>query len=87
MIAEKIVKDIVTQYGPLTTRSIAKKTDLKKPVINTILHQNRNYRKVYRSHSIWSRPIWSWSNTKVPLPAKAKIRVDPSPVHENTVAL
>lgn len=85
MVAEKVVKDIVTQFGPLTTRSIVKKTDLKKPVINAILHKNRNYLKVERSHSIWSRPVWSWSDTKVPLPVKAKIRVDPSPVPENKV--
>jgi hypothetical protein len=79
---ETILKDLVQSRGPVTVRYLKQKTGFKKSIINSVLHRNRHYLKVERSpmNSANKKPIWSWSETEVPLPERArKIRVMSAP--------
>jgi len=70
--AEKTVQEFVKNFGAIGARNLRAKTGFKKSVINSILHENRNYMKIEQSplSSINKKVTWKWSDTKVPLPSK-----------------
>ena len=77
-LVEKVLKDFVRKNGPITTKSLVQKTGFKKCIVNSVLHKNRHYLKTERSPLSYrnKKPIWSWSDEKVPLPeAVRKFRV------------
>jgi hypothetical protein len=61
---------IVKERGPITAYSIGRLTGMKRSKVNAILHADRHFVKTERSPlgHVTARPIWSWSETKVPLP-------------------
>ena len=73
-VAEKAVQEFVQKNGPLTVKSLKTKTGFQKCVINSILHKDRHFKKVLRNPlGKNTRPIWSWSETEVPLPTKIRV--------------
>ena len=75
--SESAIKDFVQTYGPITVKNLKNRTGFPKSVINSILYKNRHYMKTERSPSSYrnKKPIWSWSDKKVPLPETRKFRV------------
>lgn len=61
---------IVKERGPITAYSIGRLTGMKRSKVNAILHTDRHFVKTERSPlgHVTARPIWTWSNTPVPLP-------------------
>lgn len=78
-LAEKSVKEFVQTYGPIGIKNLKRRTGFKKAVINSVLHENRHYLKVENSplSNKNTRPVWSWSNEKVPLPEKIRVKSAP----------
>ena len=75
MFAERAVQQTVQSFGPIGTKRIVARTQLKKSVVNAILHRNRHYDKIEQSpvSTKNKRPVWKWSDEKVPLPAKNRV--------------
>ena len=74
-VAESLVKQTVQSFGPIGTKRIVARTQLKKSVVNAILHRNRHYDKIEQSpfSTKNKRSVWKWSDEKVPLPAKIRV--------------
>jgi len=64
------VHSLVKERGPITAYSIGRLIGMKRSKVNAILHADRHFVKTERSPfgHVTARPIWSWSETKVPLP-------------------
>jgi hypothetical protein len=75
VFAESSVQQVVKQFGPIGVKRIMARTQLKKSIINSILHKNRNFNKFEQSpfSSRNTKPIWNWSDVKVPLPEKKRV--------------
>ena len=73
--AENTVQQVVKEFGPISTKRIVARTQLKKCIVNAILHKNRNFNKTECSPMSTrnTRPVWNWSDTKVPLPQKNRV--------------
>ena len=67
---EAQIQNLVKERGPMTAYSIGRHLDVKRSKVNAILHADRHFLKTERSPlgHVTARPIWSWSNTVVPLP-------------------
>lgn len=67
---EAQVQNLVKERGPITAYSIGRHLNVKRSKVNAILHGDRHFLKTERSplSHVTARPIWSWSNTVVPLP-------------------
>lgn len=75
MVAEGLVKQVVKDCGPISAKRIVARTQLKKSIVNSILYKNRHYNKIEQSPmSTWNtKPVWNWSDVKVPLPEKIRV--------------
>ena len=62
--------ELVKSRGPLTAYRLAQLLGIKRSKVNAVLHADRHFVKTERSpHShVNARPVWTWSETKVPLP-------------------
>jgi len=47
--AENTIEEFVKNFGPIGVRNLSLKTGYKKPIINSILHKNKKYQKIYQS--------------------------------------
>lgn len=76
---ELAVTQAVKEFGPIGTKRLVARTQLKKSVINAILYKNRHFNKFEQSpmSSRNTKPIWSWSDVKVPLPEKIRVKRAP----------
>ena len=73
--AENTVQAVVKEFGPISTKRIVARTQLKKCIVNAILHKNRHFNKTEFSPMSTrnTRPVWNWSSVKVPLPEKIRV--------------
>jgi hypothetical protein len=73
--AEKTIEEFVKNFGAIGVKNLSAKTGFKKAIINSILHENRNYMKIEQSplSSRNKKVTWKWSDTKVPLPTKNRV--------------
>jgi len=74
-LAEKTIEEFVKKFGAIGAANLRNRTGFKKSVINSILHENRHYQKIEHSplSSRNTRPVWKWSEEKVPLPVKIRV--------------
>jgi hypothetical protein len=84
VFAEISVQQVVQKFGPIGVKRIVARTQLKKSIVNSILHKNRNFNKFETCpmSSKNTRPIWNWSDVKVPLPVKNRVMRRPV-INEN----
>jgi hypothetical protein len=75
VFAESTVQQVVQKFGPIGVKRIVAHTQLKKSIVNSILHKNRHFNKfeICPMSSKNTRPIWNWSDVKVPLPVKNRV--------------
>lgn len=75
VVAEGLVMQIVKERGPISAKRIVARTRLEKSIVNSILYKNRHYNKIEQSPaSTWNtKPVWTWSDVKVPLPEKIRV--------------
>jgi TfoX/Sxy family transcriptional regulator of competence genes len=85
-VAEKAIEEFVKKFGAIGVKNLRTKTGFKKAIINSILHENRNYVKVEQSplSSRNKKVIWKWSDSKVPLPSKKRVMSAVVSQEENT---